>query len=90
MAGDQLFSPQPGRYHLIVLGLWLEHNEGAPVWRFSLEYPLTAERVGFLNLADLMAALERWMLDPSVLPGTPANNPQPTSVSATPPGGIAL
>ncbi len=71
MAIDQRLGPQPIRYHLMVLGLWLEHNEGLPVWRFSLENPLTDERVGFLNLADLMAGLERWMHDPGVFAETP-------------------
>ncbi len=71
----------PLRYHLIVLGLWLEHNAGTPVWRFSLENPLTAERVGFQNLADLMAGLERWMQAPDLNPEMPADRPPAASVS---------
>lgn len=54
----------PRRYHLLVLGLWLQPGEPAGragVWRISLEDPRTAQRRGFTSVEELAAYLDVWM-----------------------------
>lgn len=46
------------RYMSYLLRLWQVTVEGRPVWRASLESPLTGERRGFANLDDLFEYLE--------------------------------
>lgn len=44
--------------------LWQEgrgREEDQPIWRLSLENPHTSERMGFKDLATLVAFLEQWM-----------------------------
>lgn len=48
-------------YQVYVMRLWQEDSaspEAYPVWRFSLEEPLTGQRRGFSCLAELVAFLE--------------------------------
>ena len=47
------------RYVSYLLRLWQTEQEGALVWRASLESSSTGERQGFAYLADLYAFLER-------------------------------
>jgi hypothetical protein len=47
----------PSEYRSYLLRLWHTHSDGAPVWRASLENPLTQEVVRFANLASLFAFL---------------------------------
>jgi hypothetical protein len=51
------------RYHHFVLLVWEERDaEGRHVtWRFSLQDSQKEERIGFKNLDELTAFLERWM-----------------------------
>ena len=42
-----------------ILSLWTEAGERSP-WRFSLENPRTAERIGFKQLDELMRFLQAW------------------------------
>ena len=55
---------RPSRYHLFILSLWEEPGRTSPQhsldWRFSLENPHTAERIGFKNLAELTHFLDNW------------------------------
>ena len=44
-------------YRSYLLRLWHTHREGAPVWRASLEDPLTKEVLRFDSLPDLFAFL---------------------------------
>jgi hypothetical protein len=46
------------RYISYLLRLWRVSRTGKPVWRASLESPLTGQRLAFANLADLFAFLE--------------------------------
>jgi hypothetical protein len=46
----------PG-YLSYLLRLWHTHRGGTPVWRATLENPLTQEVVRFDSLADLIAFL---------------------------------
>ena len=46
----------PG-YLSYLLRLWPTHRGGTPVWRATLEHPLTQEVVRFDSLADLVAFL---------------------------------
>ena len=51
---------QPGGapgYLSYLLRLWHTHRGGTPVWRATLENPLTQEVVRFDSLADLVAFL---------------------------------
>ncbi len=47
---------RPPRYHSYLLRFWEERGEEmpAPLWRFSLEDPLTEQRFGFANLEALV------------------------------------
>lgn len=49
---------QERRYISYLLRLWRGRRAGKPVWRASLESPLTGQRLGFAHLADLFAFLE--------------------------------
>jgi len=53
------------RYLSYLLRLWQTSDEGAQVWRASLESPGTGERRGFAGLQDLFAFLEAqiWLQD---------------------------
>jgi hypothetical protein len=44
-----------------LLRLWQTQQEGALVWRASLESPHTGERHGFVSPKDLFAFLEQQM-----------------------------
>ena len=58
------FSPaRPPRYHHFVLLVWEERDadEHHAAWRFSLQDWQKEERIGFKNLDELAAFLERWM-----------------------------
>jgi hypothetical protein len=46
------------RYISCLLRLWQTNDGGQYVWRASLEYPATGERLGFASLADLFIYLE--------------------------------
>lgn len=51
----------PSRYRTFILTIWEEVNNqqaGYTIWRFSLEHPHTAQRIGFKNLAALMHYLQ--------------------------------
>ena len=58
-----LLETRPPRYHHFVLLVWEERGaDGQHVtWRFSLQDSQKEERIGFKNLDDLTAFLERWM-----------------------------
>jgi hypothetical protein len=42
-----------------MLRLYCVDHEGKPMWRLSLENPLTQERTGFASLSDLFVFLQR-------------------------------
>jgi hypothetical protein len=46
------------QYLSYMLRLWQESSSGSPVWRASLESPLTGERTGFAGLVSLILFLE--------------------------------
>jgi hypothetical protein len=46
------------QYLSYMLRLWKEGGRGSPVWRASLESPLTGERRGFAGLVNLILFLE--------------------------------
>ena len=47
------------RYISCLLRLWqTNQGEGQYVWRASLEYPTSGERLGFASLAELFVYLE--------------------------------
>jgi hypothetical protein len=46
-------------YISYLLRLWQEMSEGEPVWRASLESPLTKERWGFTDITKLLDFLEK-------------------------------
>jgi hypothetical protein len=49
----------PNRQYLsYLLRLWQETGDGSPIWRASLESPHSGERLGFADLASLVAFLE--------------------------------
>ncbi|MCC6187979.1 MAG: hypothetical protein IT318_03015 [Anaerolineales bacterium] len=56
-------SARPPRYHTFLLRLW-EEGGSAPVWRYSLENPHTAERLSFKTLDELGALLKEWAQKP--------------------------
>jgi len=62
-----LTNPRPPVYHHFVLLVWEERdaNGGHVIWRFSLQDSQKEERIGFKNLEELTAFLERWMKDSS-------------------------
>lgn len=49
--------PTPPGYLSYLLRLWHTHSGGAPVWRASLENPLTQEIMRFDSLSGLFAFL---------------------------------
>ncbi|MBK8781436.1 MAG: hypothetical protein IPO22_06450 [Anaerolineales bacterium] len=53
----------PPRYHHFVLLVWEERGaDGHHIaWRLSLQDSQKEERIGFKNLDELTAFLERWM-----------------------------
>jgi len=57
----------PPRYHHFVLLVWEERGADGShtAWRFSLQDSQKETRIGFKNLEELKAFLERWMKDPS-------------------------
>ena len=63
----EILQTRPPRYHHFVLLLWEERGaDGQHVtWRFSLQDSQKEERIGFKNLEELTAFLERWMKDSS-------------------------
>lgn len=63
-------SVQALRHHSFILSLWPEGGalpNGPPVWRYSLQDPLTSQRRGFKELADLVRFLEEWTAVPPEL-----------------------
>lgn len=54
---------RPPRYHHFVLLVWEERGEDGhhATWRFSLQDSQQEARIGFKNLDELMAFLERWV-----------------------------
>jgi hypothetical protein len=67
-------------YQSYLLRLWHTHSEGAPVWRASLEDPLTEEVLRFDSLPDLFAFLG--VQTSQELPGrSPDGKAPPTIVS---------
>ncbi|MEW6406221.1 MAG: hypothetical protein AB1649_30920 [Chloroflexota bacterium] len=58
---------RPPVYHHFVLLVWEERDaEGRHVtWRLSLQDSQKEARIGFKNLEELVAFLERWMKDSS-------------------------
>jgi hypothetical protein len=56
-------SARPPGYRSYVLRFWEERGEDATevVWRFSLEDPVTDQRHGFADLAELIAWLQTEM-----------------------------
>jgi hypothetical protein len=61
---------QPPRYHHFVLLVWEERDANGQhvTWRFSLQDSQKEERIGFKNLEELTAFLERWMKSSSEAP----------------------
>ncbi|GMV33687.1 MAG: hypothetical protein DYG85_17065 [Chloroflexi bacterium CFX1] len=59
--------PRPPRYHHYILLVWEERgaDENHAAWRFSLQDSQTETRIGFKNLEELTAFLEKWMNDSS-------------------------
>ena len=53
----------PPCYHHFVLIVWEERDANGQhvTWRFSLQDSQKEARIGFKNLNDLTAFLERWM-----------------------------
>ncbi len=62
-------------YHSFLLCLWRAGDDGEPVWRASLESPLTGERMGFADLGDLFAYLEAQIKETALPPPTGARAP---------------
>ena len=58
---------RPPIYHHFVLLVWEERDANGQhlTWRFSLQDSQKEERIGFKNLLELMAYLEKWMKDSS-------------------------
>lgn len=46
-------------YLSFLLRLWLVDEGGEPIWRASLQCPLTGERENFANLDELITHLEQ-------------------------------
>jgi hypothetical protein len=46
------------RYLAYMLRLWQVDRQGQPEWRASLESPHTGERLGFADVAQLLAFLQ--------------------------------
>lgn len=62
----EFLQARPPRYHHFVLLVWEERDaEGQhAAWRFSLQDSQKEERIGFKNLDELVAFLERWIQIP--------------------------
>ncbi len=58
---------RPPHYHHFVLLLWEERGVDGQhlTWRFSLQDSQKEVRIGFKNLDELTAFIERWMKDSS-------------------------
>jgi hypothetical protein len=52
-------SGNPATYRSYLLRLWREANHEAPVWRASLEDPISGERMGFANVGELFVFLQQ-------------------------------
>jgi hypothetical protein len=60
---SQTFGKPRLRYYSFILALWQEADEPAnshASWRFSLEDPHTAERMGFKSIDELARYLHAW------------------------------
>lgn len=59
--------PRPPRYHHYILLMWEERGADGShaAWRFSLQDSQKEARIGFKNLEELTAFLEKWMNDSS-------------------------
>ncbi len=62
---SKFLSPHPPYYHHFVLRVWEERGADGQgsAWRFSLQDSQKEERVGFKDLNELTAFLEKWMKD---------------------------
>jgi hypothetical protein len=66
-ANVAVMDKQTPDYHSYLLRLWRVRGGGAcssheePVWRASLDHPLSGERLGFASLDDLVAYLRQQM-----------------------------
>ncbi|GJQ51587.1 MAG: hypothetical protein HKUEN02_04340 [Anaerolineaceae bacterium] len=60
---------RPPKYHHFVLLVWEERGADGQrsAWRFSLQDSQNEARIGFKDLNELTAFLERWMKDSSPL-----------------------
>ena len=58
----ELLDPERSRYLSYLLRLWQEHDQGAVVWRASLERPGTGERYGFADPEALFTFLRARLL----------------------------
>jgi hypothetical protein len=50
---------RPSQYHAYLLRIWQEAASETAVWRFSLEDPSSGQRLGFADLAALVAFLHQ-------------------------------
>lgn len=57
--GEKDLQERPIRHHSFILTLWQE-ADSPPIWRFRLENPLTSERHGFKEMAELVQFLGEW------------------------------
>ena len=59
--------PRPPHYHHFVLLVWEERGADGShaAWRLSLQDSQKEARIGFKNLEELTAFLEKWMKDSS-------------------------
>ena len=62
---NEILQTRSPQYHHFVLLVWEERDSiGQRVtWRFSLQDSQKEERIGFKNIEELTAFLERWMKD---------------------------
>ncbi len=58
-----MLETRPPHYHHFVLLVWEERDPAGNhvTWRFSLQDSHKEERIGFKNIDELAAFLERWM-----------------------------
>lgn len=63
----EISQTRPPHYHHFVLVLWEERDANGQhvTWRFSLQGSQKEARIGFKNLEELTAFLERWTKDSS-------------------------
>jgi hypothetical protein len=64
-------NPAAIQYHSYLLRLWKISAGDAPIWRASLESPITGQRQGFVCLRDLIAYLTEQCDDELPAPATP-------------------